>query len=48
MNAREAASSSKPWNYIFVQGEEEAILEAAFKSKSKHAMAIAIDKEMMI
>jgi hypothetical protein len=26
MNAQEAASTSKPWNYIFVQGQEEAIL----------------------
>src|SRR5437763_14885674 len=26
MEVREATSSSKPWNYIFVQGEEEAVL----------------------
>jgi hypothetical protein len=29
MDVREAASSSKPWNYIFVQGEEEAVLAEA-------------------
>jgi hypothetical protein len=29
MDIREAASSSKPWNYIFVQGQEEAVLGGA-------------------